>query len=60
MATEAGYRATKYLAWGWWQMRADVVCSGTYWKSSLTSTPMRSASSSSATLRLSSRSGQAG
>ena len=24
-------RATKYLACGWWQMRADVVCSGWYW-----------------------------
>ena len=29
---EAGdYRATKYLDWGWWQMRALVVCSGWYW-----------------------------
>jgi hypothetical protein len=55
-------RATKYLAWGWWQMSAEVVCSGWYWKpvSSDTSTPMRSASSSSATFSLSSRSGQAG
>ena len=55
-----GYLAMKYLARGWWQMRADVVCSGWNWKSSLTSTPMRSTSSSSATLALSSRSGHAG
>jgi len=53
-------RATKYFALGWWQMMAEVVCSGTYWKSSLTATPMRSASRRSATLRLSSKSGQAG
>ncbi len=56
------YRATKYLARGWWQMSAEVVCSGWYWKpvSSLTSMPMRDASSSSATFSLSSRSGHAG
>ena len=55
-------RATKYLALGWWRMIAEVVCSGWYWKpvSSLTSMPMRPASSSSATFSLSSRSGQAG
>ncbi len=55
-------RATKYLARGWWQMSAEVVCSGWYWKpvSSLTSMPMREASSSSATFSLSSRSGHAG
>ena len=55
-------RATKYLACGWWQMIADVVCSGWYCQpvSSLTSMPSRSASSSSATVALSSRSGHAG
>ena len=53
-------QATKYLAWGWWQMMAVVDCSGWSWKPSLTSTPMRSAPSSSTTLALSSRSGQAG
>ena len=43
-------------------MIADVVCSGWYWYdvSSLALTPMRSASSNSATFWLSSRSGQAG
>ena len=54
-------RTTKYLAWGWWQTMAAVVCSG--WNcqdvSSLTSTPMRSAPTSSAHLALSSRSGHA-
>ncbi|HET9600969.1 MAG TPA: hypothetical protein VFP08_05240, partial [Acidimicrobiales bacterium] len=25
-----GQRATKYLARGWWQMMAEVVCSGWY------------------------------
>ena len=57
-----GQRATKYLARGWWQMIADVVCSGWYCQpvSSLTSMPSRSAPSSSATVALSSRSGQAG
>ena len=55
-------RATKYLAWGWWQMIAEVVCSGWYCQpvSSLTSMPMRPASRSAATVALSSRSGQAG
>jgi len=55
-------QATKYLAWGWWQMMAEVVCSGWYWKpvSAPTSTPIRDASSSEATVRLSSRAGQAG
>ena len=24
-------RAMKYLAWGWWQRIAEVVCSGWYW-----------------------------
>ncbi len=54
--------ATKYLACGWWQMTAEVVCSGWYWNdvSSLHSTPMRSASSRSPILTLSSRSGHAG
>ncbi len=56
------WRTTKYLAWGWWQMMAAVVCSG--WNchddSSSTSTPMRSAPTSSAHLALSSRSGHAG
>lgn len=57
-----GQRATKYLARGWWQIRADVVCSGWYCQlvSSLQVTPMRSAPSSSATFALSSRSGHAG
>ncbi len=54
-------RTTKYLAWGWWQTMAAVVCSG--WNcqevSSLTSTLMRSAPTSSAHLALSSRSGHA-
>lgn len=55
-------QATKYLAWGWWQMSAEVVCSGWYCQpvSSLTCTPMRPAPSSVATVALSSRSGQAG
>ena len=53
-------QATKYLAWGWWQTIAVVVCSGSSWKPSLTSTPMRPPSRSSTTLALSSRSGQAG
>jgi hypothetical protein len=53
-------QATKYLAWGWWQMMAVVDCSGWSWKPSLTSTPMRSAPSSSTTLALSSSRGQAG
>ena len=58
----AGQRATKYLARGWWQMMAEVVCSGWYCQpvSSLTSMPRRSAPSSRATVALSSRSGQAG
>ena len=53
-------QATKYLAWGWLQMMASVVCSGWSWKPSLTVTPMRSPPRSSTTLALSSRSGQAG
>src|SRR4029077_18380320 len=55
-------RATKYLARGWWQIRAEVVCSGWYWKpvSSDTSSPMRSPPSRSHTVTLSSRSGHAG
>ncbi len=53
-------QATKYFAWGWWQMIASVVCSGWSWKPSETSTPMREASRSSATLALSIRSGHAG
>ena len=52
--------ATKYLASGWWQMMASVVCSGFSWNPSLTVTPMRSPPSSSTTLALSARSGQAG
>ena len=28
--TGGGQRATKYLAWGWWQIRALVVCSGNH------------------------------
>ena len=52
--------ATKYLASGWWQMMASVVCSGLSWNPSLTVTPMRSPPSSSTTLALSVRSGQAG
>ena len=57
-----GQRATKYLARGWWQMMAEVVCSGWYCQpvSSLTSMPRRSAPSRRATVALSSRSGQAG
>ena len=39
-------QATKYLAWGWWQMMASVVCSGCSWNPSETVTPMRSAPSS--------------
>jgi len=35
-AAPVTYRAMKYLALGWWQMTADVVCSGWNWKSSLT------------------------
>lgn len=32
MVTAQGQaRAMKYLAWGWWQMMAEVVCSGWYW-----------------------------
>ncbi len=58
-ASRAG-QATKYLAWGWWQMMAVVDCSGWSWNPSETSTPMRSAPSSSTTLALSSSSGQAG
>ena len=54
------HHATKYLASGWWQMMASVVCSGSSWKPSLTVTPMRSPPSSSTTLALSVRSGQAG
>ncbi len=55
-------RAMKYLACGWWQMIAEVVCSGWYCQpvSSDTSMPRRSASSSRATVALSSRSGHAG
>ena len=47
-----GQRATKYLACGWWQIRAEVVCSGWYCHpvSSLTSIPMRSAARSAATV----------
>ena len=52
--------ATKYFAWGWCQMIAEVVCSGWSWKPSETLTPMRPTSSRSATFALSSRSGQAG
>ena len=52
--------ATKYFASGWWQMMASVVCSGCSWNPSLTVTPMRSPPSSSTTLALSVRSGQAG
>jgi len=53
-------QAMKYLAFGWWQMMAVVDCSGCSWNPSLTSTPMRSAPSSSTTLALSSSAGQAG
>ena len=56
----SGTQATKYLALGWWQMMAVVDCSGWSWNPSLTSTPMRSASSIRTTVALSSRSGQAG
>ena len=56
----AGPHATKYLASGWWQMMASVVCSGFSWNPSVTVTPMRSPPSSSTTLALSVRSGQAG
>src|SRR5690606_14279109 len=58
----AAQRATKYLARGWWQMIAEVVCSGWYWNdvSSLHSTPMRLASRSWAIVSFPSRSGQAG
>ena len=56
------FAAMKYLAFGWWQMIAAVVCSG--WNcqddASLTSMPIRSAPTSSAHLALSSRSGHAG
>jgi len=56
------YLAMKYLARGWWQMIAEVVCSGWYCQpvSSPTEIPIRAASSKSATRALSSRSGQAG
>ena len=53
-------QATKYLASGWWQMMASVVCSGFSWNPSVTVTPMRSPPSNSTTLALSERSGQAG
>ena len=53
-------QAMKYLAFGWWQMMAVVDCSGWSWNPSLTSTPIRSAPSSSTTLALSSNAGQAG
>src|SRR5690606_41747989 len=58
----AAQRATKYLARGWWQMIAEVVCSGWYWNdvSSLHSTPMRLASRIWAIVSFPSRSGQAG
>ena len=50
----------KYFAAGWWQMTADVLCSGTSWNSSLSETPMREASSNSSSFVWSSRFGQAG
>ena len=53
-------QTTKYLASGWGTMIADVDCSGTRWNSSVSVTPMRSISSSSATFACSSRSGHAG
>src|SRR5215207_1083163 len=53
-------QAMKYFASGWGTMIADVLCSGTRWYSSVSVTPMRSMSSSSATLVWSSRSGHAG
>jgi probable F420-dependent oxidoreductase len=53
-------RMTKYFASGWWQTIADVDCSGSSWNSSVSVTPMRSSSSSSATCCWSSRSGHAG
>ena len=53
-------QATKYLAAGWWQMMASVVCSGSIWNPSLTVTPMRSPPRSSTTFSLSVSSGQAG
>ena len=58
--SRARAHATKYLASGWWQMMASVVCSGFSWNPSLTVTPMRSPPSSSTTFALSVRSGQAG
>ena len=58
--TGADPHATKYLASGWWQMMASVVCSGFSWKPSLTVTPMRSPPSSSTTLALSSDPGRPG
>ena len=61
-STALTQRATKYLACGWWQMMAEVVCSGWYCHpvSSLTSMPRRPASNKRATVALSSRSGHAG
>jgi hypothetical protein len=58
----AADQVTKYFACGWWQMIAEVLYSGWNWNpvSSETSRPIRSASRSWATVRLSSRSGQAG
>ncbi len=53
-------QATKYLAWGWWQTIATVVCSGSSCSPSLTLTPIAPAPSSSTTLALSASSGQAG
>ena len=53
-------QATKYFAWGWWHTIASVVCSGCSWNPSETVTPIRSASSSAATVALSVRSGHAG
>ena len=55
-------RAMKYFACGWWQMIAEVVCSGWYCHpvSSDTSMPRRAASSRWATVALSSSSGHAG
>jgi hypothetical protein len=50
----------KYFAAGWWQMIAEVLCSGTSWNSSLSATPMREASSSGSSRDWSSIFGQAG
>lgn len=50
----------KYFAAGWWQMIAEVLCSGTSWNSSLSATPMREASSSGNSRDWSSMFGQAG